>query len=292
MNCLSLIRQRYSSMSQVEKKIADCILAEPETVMNSTLVYIAAKAKVAEGSVINFSRSLGYTGFSQLKINLAQNVSAFNMQNEVTQTDSPKEIMRKLIDRTVTSFESTYDTIQQELQEAAEILTKAGRILVIGVGQSGPIARDLSMRMMWAGLPVVSETDSLLAGTIAKRLRKGDVVFAISNSGRTKEILMVAEMARDSGAEVICLTSHANSPLASISKVVLVAVSIEAQNYREAMTARLTKLLIGDCLITYITNRNEDEALTYLDAITEVYEQHRENVYKDAERDGKETNKG
>lgn len=278
MNCLSLIRQKYSSMSQVERKIADCILEEPEKIMNSTLVYVAAKADVAEGSVINFSKSLGYKGFSQLKINLAQNISAITIQNEVTPNDSPKQIMRKLIDRAITSFESTYDTIQQELQEAAEFLLKAEKILVVGVGQSSTVARDLAMRLMWVGLPVVSENDSLLAGIIAKQLKENGVVFAISNSGRTKEILLLAQMASSVGAKVICLTSHANSPLAQLSDVALVAVSIEAENYREAMTARLTKLMIGDCLVSYLTNKISDEAITYLDKIVEVYEQHREAV--------------
>ena len=238
MNCLSIIRQRYSGMSQVEKKIADCILEEPEKIMNSTLVYVAAKANVAEGSVINFSKALGYKGFSQLKINLAQDVSVINVQNEIMPRDSPKQIMRKLIDRAVTSFESTYDTIQQELQVAAGLLLKADKILVVGVGQSNTVARDLAMRMMWVGLPVVSENDSLLAGIIANQLKENDVVFAISNSGRTKEVLLLAETASNVGAKVICLTSHVSSPLAQLS----------------------------------------DEAITYLDKIAEVYEQHREAV--------------
>ncbi len=134
MNCLSLIRQRYAGMSSVEKRIADCILAEPEKVMNSPLVYVAKKAKVSEGSVINFSNSLGYKGFSQLKINLAQYVSTYSVHDEVTREDSPKQILRKLINRAIVSFESTYDTIGQELQSATDLLSKAGKIVVVGVG--------------------------------------------------------------------------------------------------------------------------------------------------------------
>ena len=152
--------------------------------------------------------------------------------------DSPKQIMRKLIDRAVTSFESTYDTIQQELQESVGLLLKADKILVVGVGQSSTRARDLAMRMMWVGLPVISENDSLLEGIIVHQLKENDVVFAISNSGRTKEVLLLAETASNVGAKVICLTSHVSSPLAQLS----------------------------------------DEAITYLDKIAEVYEQHREAV--------------
>lgn len=282
MNCLSTIRQKYSGMSQVEKRIADCILEEPEKIMHSTLVYVAAKANVAEGSVINFAKTLGYTGFSQLKIALAQNAADFQQQSEVTTEDAPKQIMRKLIDRAAASFESTYDTIQKELQTAAEYMLQAEKILVVGVGQSVVIAREMAMRMMWVGLPAVTESDVLLAGILTKQLGQEDVVLLISNSGRTKEILRLAETARSVGARVVCLTSHAESPLAKQSDVALVAVSVEAEQYREAMTARLTKLLIGDTLITYLANKSNREAV-YMDTIVDVYEQHREPVLQ-AER--------
>lgn len=278
MNCLSLIRQRYSEMSPVEKRIADCILAEPEKVMNSTLVYVAAKAKVSEGSIINFSNSLGYKGFSQLKINLAQNVSTYSIHDEVTREDTPKQIFRKLIDRAVASFESTYDTIGSELQNATDLLLHAGKIVVIGMGHSTAIARDLSIRMMRLGLPAVVEPDPLLAGIMTSQMKKDDVVFAISNSGRTKEVLMVAKAAHSIGVKVIALTSHANSPLANTSDAALVAVSIEAQNYREPTTARLTQLMIGDCLMDCLANMISGEAIVYLDKMAEVYEEHRESV--------------
>ncbi len=278
MNCLSLIRQRYAGMSSVEKRIADCILAEPEKVMNSPLVYVAKKAKVSEGSVINFSNSLGYKGFSQLKINLAQYVSTYSVHDEVTREDSPKQILRKLINRAIVSFESTYDTIGQELQSATDLLSKAGKIVVVGVGHSMVIAKDISIRMMWLGLPAIAETNPLLAGTMSTQMKENDVVFAVSNSGRTREVLMVAQTAHSLGVKVIGLTSYPNSPLAKLSDVTLVSVSMEAQDYRESTTARLTQLMIGDCLIDCLTNRISNEAIVYLDKRVEVYEQHRESI--------------
>lgn len=278
MNCLSLIRQRYAGMSSVEKRIADCILAEPEKVMNSPLVYVAKKAKVSEGSVINFSNSLGYKGFSQLKINLAQYVSTYSVHDEVTREDSPKQILRKLINRAIVSFESTYDTIGQELQSATDLLSKAGKIVVVGVGHSMVIAKDISIRMMWLGLPAIAETDPLLAGTMSTQMKENDVIFAVSNSGRTREVLMVAQTAHSLGVKVIGLTSYPSSPLAKLSDVTLVSVSMEAQDYRESTTARLTQLMIGDCLIDCLTNRISNEAIVYLDKRVEVYEQHRESI--------------
>lgn len=278
MNCLSLIQQRYPEMSPVEKRIADCILADPKKIMNSTVVYISATAGVSEGSVINFSNSLGFKGFSQLKINLAQNISAFNTQDEINEDDTPKQIMRKIIDRAVASFESTYESMENEVEEAAKLLLKASRILVVGVGHSIAIARDLSIRLMRIGLPAYTEEDILLAGISISQMSEDDVVFAISNSGRTKEVLNVVQVANNVGAKVISLTSHNPSPLTRMSDITLVSVSLEAKDYREPTTARLTQLLLGDCLVDCIIHQNSDKSIIHLDKMVEIYEQHRESI--------------
>lgn len=278
MNCLSLIQQRYPDMSPVEKRIADCILADPKKIMNSTVVYISAKAGVSEGSVINFANSLGFKGFSQLKINLAQNISVFNTQDEITEEDTPKQIMRKMIDRAVASFESTYEMMKDEVEEATKLLLQADRIMVVGVGHSIAIARDLSIRMMRIGLPASTEADIVLAGISIAQMKENDVVFAILNSGRTREVLNVVEVAKNVGAKVITLTSHNPSPLTRMSDVTMVSVSLEAKDYREPTTARLTQLLLGDCLIDCITHQNSDKSIIHLDKMVEIYEQHRESI--------------
>ena len=278
MNCLSLIRQRYPSMSPVERRIADCILSDPERAMNSTVVYIAVTAKVSEGSVINFSNMLGFKGFSQLKISLAQNISTFSAKDEFIKSDTPKQIMRKMISQAVTSFESTYDTITDQLDQAVELILQANKIVVVGVGHSKIIAMDIAIRMMWIGLNAVAEPDPTLAGINTAQLAENDVLIVISNSGRTREVLSTAKVAREVGAKVICLTSHPGSPLGKMSDVALFSVSAETHTYRESTTARLTQLLLGDSLIESVTLRLGDDAVIRMDKVIELYGQHRESL--------------
>ena len=278
MNCISLIRQRYPSMSPVERRIADCILADPERAMNSTLVYVAATAKVSEGSVVNFSNMLGFKGFSQLKISLAQNISTFNAKDEFIKSDTPKQIMRKMINQAMTSFESTYDTIDSQLDQAAEFVLGANKIVVVGVGHSKIIATDIAIRMMWIGLNAVAEPDPTLAGITTAQLKDNDVLIVVSNSGRTREVLSTVKVAHEVGAKIICLTSHPGSPLEKMSDVALVSVSAETHNYRESTTARLTQLLLGDSLVESVTLRLGDDAIIRMDKVVELYGQHRESL--------------
>lgn len=278
MNCLSLIRQKYPSMSPVERRIADCILADPEKAMNSTLVYIAVTAKVSEGSVINFSNMLGFKGFSQLKISLAQNVSSSNVKDEFEKGDTPKQIMRKMISQALTSFESTYDTLENQLDQAVELVVHANKIIVVGVGHSKSIASDIAIRMMWIGINAIAEPDPTLAAISAAQLKKDDILIAVSNSGRTREVLSTVNVARDVGVKVICLTSHPGSPLEQLSDIALLSVSMETSSYREPTTARLTQLLLSDCLIECVAMRMGDDAVIRMDKMVELYGQHRESL--------------
>lgn len=278
MNCLNQIRQRYPNMSPTERRIADCILSDPEKAMNSTVVYIAATAKVSEGSVINFSNMLGFKGFSQLKISLAQNISTYNATDEFVKTDSPKQVMRKMINQALVSFENTFDTIDVKLEEAVELILRSRKIVVTGVGHSKIIAMDMAIRMMWIGLNAVAEADSTLAGIITAQLEKNDVLIAISNSGRTREVISSARIAKDVGAKVICLTSHPESPLVKISDVALFSVSAETKTYQESTTARLTQLLLGDSLLESVALRIGDDAIIRMDKVVELYGQHRESL--------------
>lgn len=276
MNCLSLIQQKYPTMSPVERRIADCVLQDPKATVNATIVYIAAKAQVSEGSVINFAASLGFKGFSQFKIQLAQSLVAYNVNDPFAEEDTPKQIMRKLIERAKNSFESTYDSMGEELERAAELLIGADKISVIGLANSQSVASDLAFRLMRIGLPVQAFVDPLIAGVACAQMTEKSVVLAVSNFGRTRDILSCVKLAKEVGAHSVCLTSNAYSPLAKECEVSLVAVSAEAQEYQEAVTARLTQLLISDSLVQFVVHKIGNEAVVRLDKMVEVYEQGRE----------------
>lgn len=242
-------------MSPVERRIADCVLSNPTDVVNMTIAQLASAAQVSEGSVVNFANSLGFKGFSQMKINLAQNLQSFNVEERISGEDSARDIMRKLISRTSCSFESTCDAIGNSLEAAASALIEADRIIVVGFSYSQFVGNDLAFRLMRIGLPVQCYSDPLVAAVASRHMTERSVLIAVSGSGRTQETIDSAQRALEAGSKVICLTYHAESPLAQMSSIVLVAVSMEAMTTPEPPTARLAQLLISDTLAQYICNQ-------------------------------------
>ena len=273
-NGLALIKQRLSSMSPVEKKIANCILADPSRVVNSTIGRLAADAGTAVSSVVNFAVSLGFKGFSELKINLAQNLGdAINAKYVVVDAgDDPKLAMRNLISSAMVSFEDTFAAIGDELVQAGDLLMKASRIEILGTGASMPLAQDACYRLMRLGLPASFSQDMLYAQLSASHVPPGTCALVISHTGRTNSVLAAAGQAKSRGAKVIAITSFAVSPLTQLADVSLLAISGEAKAYQEALTSRLTKMLLIDSLCAYMEAKGGLETMRSLDAEIEMLE--------------------
>jgi 6-phospho-3-hexuloisomerase len=90
------------------------------------------------------------------------------------------------------------------------------RILVIGAGRSGFVGRAFALRLKHLGYDVY-----VLGDTIVSPVKEGDVVVAISGSGRTALIVTAAEAAKRVGAIVVAITSYVDSPLAKLADIVV-----------------------------------------------------------------------
>ena len=108
-----------------------------------------------------------------------------------------------------------------EVLQFVKILENAHRegkkVLVVGVGRSGLVARAFAMRLMHLDFDVY-----VMGETITPPVRKDDVIIAVSGSGRTQIVLTAASAARKMGAHVIAITSFRDSPLARISDHVVI----------------------------------------------------------------------
>ena len=79
-----------------------------------------------------------------------------------------------------------------------------------------------------------------------------DAVIAVSHSGASQELLQSVQAAKDSGASIVVITSHAKSPLAKLADVCLCGMGREVRYSSEAGASRLIHMAIGDVLYTRI----------------------------------------
>ena len=132
----------------------------------------------------------------------------------------------------------------------ALLLQCQGRVVVTGLGKSGLIGAKISATLSSTGTPsfFLHSTEALHgdSGVVVG----GDLVIAISNSGETAEVCAVAQMAKDSGIQVIAMTGKLDSTLAKIADAILdISISREADPLNLAPTSSTTlTLVLGDAL--------------------------------------------
>jgi len=109
---------------------------------------------------------------------------------------------------------------RSQVERLVEVLLQAYRdgkkVLIMGAGRSGLVGRAFAMRLKHLGYDVY-----VLGDTIVSPVKQGDIVIAISGSGRTALIIAAAEAAKTVGAIVVAITSYVDSPLARIADIVV-----------------------------------------------------------------------
>jgi DNA-binding MurR/RpiR family transcriptional regulator len=263
-NTLLMISSVYSSFTKTEKKVADSVLSDPEDAVQSTVTDLSEKAGVGETSVIRFFRKLGFRGYHEFKLALAQNIATVPsyIDGPIEDSDDTLSIVRKITASTNQMLKDTLDLINIDvLNEAVQTLLSANKIYIYGVGSSGITALDAHYRFMRLGLNVEAQRDSHIIAMSASLVKKGDVVLGISTSGSTKDLVDLTMQAKENGAKVICLTSHARSPITHNADIVLLVPSKESPFQGGALSTKIAKIHVIDILANLIIMNKKDSTL-------------------------------
>jgi RpiR family carbohydrate utilization transcriptional regulator len=247
---LDRIRAQLDFLSAAERKVAECVLAQPNTVMQVAVADIAKMAGVSQPTVIRFCRSLGCAGLSDFKLKLAGSLVSGvpYVHSSVHPEDPITELSAKVFDNTISALIKCRNEVNPEaVDRAVDLLAAAKRIEFYGLGNSGIIAADAQHKFFRFGIPTVSYADTHIQTMAAALLGPDSVLMAISNSGRTAELLDAVDIALDNGCPVVAITSS-GSPLARRATVSLLADTQEDPETYSPMISRIAHLVLIDVL--------------------------------------------
>jgi len=149
------------------------------------------------------------------------------------------------------------------------ILASRGRVVVIGIGKSGHVARKVAATLASTGTPAFFVHPSEASHGDLGMVTGEDVVLAISNSGESEEIVAIVPAIKRIGVQLIVMTGGAGSSLARHAHIVLSsAVDQEACPLNLAPTASTTaQMALGDALAVVLLDargfRPEDFARSH-----------------------------
>ncbi len=143
------------------------------------------------------------------------------------------------------------EQLDESFERAVQlVLNCTGRVVITGVGKSGAIGRKLAATFASTGTPsLFLHANEGLHGDLGM-VAPGDVLIALSYSGRTDDLMGILPVVKSMNVPVIARTGNPNSFLGSHADVVLsTAVEKEACPLNLAPTASTTATLaMGDAL--------------------------------------------
>lgn len=151
----------------------------------------------------------------------------------------------------MTGLEAVRARLGAAFARAVEMLVACkGRVVVTGIGKSGLVGRKIAATLSSTGTPSFFLHPVEGAHGDLGAIREGDVVIAISYSGKTAEVASLLPALRSLGAGIIVIAGDPASPMAKLADVMLdVGVPREACPMDLAPTSSTTATLVmGDAL--------------------------------------------
>lgn len=135
-------------------------------------------------------------------------------------------------------------------QACRHVLACRGRVVCLGMGKSGHIARKIAATLASTGTPSFYVHPGEAGHGDLGMVTDADIVLALSNSGETDEVLMLLPVLKRQGNTLIAMTGRPGSTLARQADVHLdVSVPAEACPLALAPTSSTTAALaLGDAL--------------------------------------------
>lgn len=161
------------------------------------------------------------------------------------------EIGRRTIQIEQDAIEILSSRIDEGFSKACRLMLEcSGRIVVVGMGKSGHIARKIAATLASTGSPAFFVHPGEASHGDMGMITAHDVVLAISNSGETSEVITLLPLFKRMGAAVVSMTGNPESTLSKAAEINLdTSVKKEACPLDLAPTSSTTtQLVMGDAL--------------------------------------------
>lgn len=267
MSDLSFITEHRHRLRKSEVKVADYVGTHAGDVIHCSISELADKVGVSEPTVIRFCRAIGFKGFQDFKIFLAQSIipSMQNIHESLKGNEEVPELINNVFEANVNATQRSLRILDfPELDRVIKLMASSSRIIFFGLGGSAVVAMDAYHKMFRVNINCEWFNDPHMAIMAASMMTPGQVFFAISHSGSTVDVVHAVELANKAGAETVAIVTHSKSPVSKIAGCSLCVAANETMFKMEPMSSRIAQLSIIDVLSVGIAMASRDETVSNL----------------------------
>lgn len=251
---LKRILTMRDEMGVAECRVADFVSSHPEEVMHMSMAELSRNSEVSDPTIMRFCRRLGYEGYQDFKLNLAQTLvpSAPFEYEQITARDTIENVVRKTCRNSLNAILRVQEDLKpSQIAEAGSALAAATWTGIYATGMSDITSFDAEHKFQRLGLRCAAVIGRKKQWMHAEQSRPGEVAMIFSQSGATKQMVEVAIAAKAGGARIVAVTA-ADSPLARQSDYLVAVRPYEHTEVMTPLASRLNHHLVVNMLVTAI----------------------------------------
>ena len=276
-------------LSTNEQKIATYLVAHPNEVLEMNVQELAHSAGTSAATVSRFVRRLKFSGYNELKLQLSADLTATEDPTgyqEINKNESLHAIKSKLLNNAERSIQETVDQIKPENVTAIiKLIHQSQKVMLFGVGASFLTAKNISQKWTRLGYACVASDDlnQILPLIVTANAKKNaGVLWVISNSGESPEVVLAAKLAKEAGVPVITTTKIGNNSLSRLGDINIQTSQPIESSARVAATQSLhAQFMLIDIVYYAFVSQYYDQSQASVKTSREAIQK-----YKQSMRDG------
>lgn len=261
MNFWELLHDRQDSLTKSGRTVAEYLMQHADEAQYLSISSLAKECKVAEATVFRFCRALGFDGYHEMRIALAQANATGSPLNpgEPEPGSSTQTLCEHASALFLNAINGTQNALSTDaVDQAVELMQKARQVFCLGQGGSMLLANDICARFSSLSTKFRTAGDSHFQLLTASLMGPEDVVLFVSYSGATRDMMETLRTAKSTGAKIILLTHYEDSPGASLADIVLLCGAQENPLDSGSIPIKVAVLYVAEVmLLRYIMNDPE-----------------------------------
>ena len=251
-NFWELLQQHQNDLTKSGHMVADYLVQHAAEAQYLSISSLARECKVAEATVFRFCRALGFEGYHEMRIALAQaNATGALVNQRAPEPDADTATLCEHAGALfMTAINGTQNALSPEaVDKAVALLHSARQVFCLGQGGSMLLANDICARFSSLSNKFRTAGDSPLQLLSASLMTPEDVVLFVSYSGATRDMMETLRTAKASGAKIVLLTHYEDSPGAALADVVLLCGAQESPLDSGSIPIKVSVLYVAEVLL-------------------------------------------
>lgn len=281
-DAITRVAASFGALSAGHSRVAQLLLDDPRRAIRLSVTEFAAEAETSAATVVRTAQQLGYRGFQDLKLAVAQSLAGGQkpVQTSDVAASDPAGILAHALcggQRALADAAAVIDA--RAFARAVDALSGASRVVVVGSGTGHVLAHEAAVSLVSVGWPAEAPAEVMAMHLAARRMHPTDICLAISVSGSTVPTLEAVELARSRGATVVAITGPMRSPLGDAADLALVTGARETgrwHSYLEGSGRRVAVMRVLHALCAALAHGDPERSEEAFEAKRDVSVRHHE----------------